>query len=256
MKTAPKWQAASIHFEHPLTGPDFPTAVYDAIIDYELHLRYYINAQRWAGFPFAYQTIGSSMAVRANAYQAQGGMNKRKAGEDFYFLQKFIELGSFGEIKTTKVIPSPRPSDRVPFGTGKAVSKILNNSGELTTYAPQSFVDIKAFFENITNFYNSDLNLKHLPESVVSFLEQQNWTKEMERIRRNTASVEAFQKQTFRWFNAFRLMKFLHFSRDHFYPDIPVTAAAKWLLAQFASSSESMHSKDLLYAFRRWDLID
>ena len=34
------------------------------ITEYELHLRYFIHAQRHAGFPFATQTIGSSMAVR------------------------------------------------------------------------------------------------------------------------------------------------------------------------------------------------
>jgi hypothetical protein len=65
-----------------------------AITSYELHLRYLVHAMRWAGHPFAYQTVGSSMAVRRKAYLSLGGMNTRQAGEDFYFLQKFIEVGS------------------------------------------------------------------------------------------------------------------------------------------------------------------
>src|SRR5262249_26021974 len=110
----------SIYFEHPLNGPLEP-AIYEAIAEYELHLRYYVQALRFGGFPHAFHTIGSSMAVRAGVYRKQGGMNKRKAGEDFYFLHKIIPLGGFTNLVETRVIPSPRASDRVPFGTGKAV---------------------------------------------------------------------------------------------------------------------------------------
>src|SRR5690606_5551781 len=81
----PKAPGCSIYFEHPLSGPAEP-GIYQAVARYELHLRYYIEALRHAGFPHAFHTIGSSMAARASAYLQQGGMNKRQAGEDFYFL--------------------------------------------------------------------------------------------------------------------------------------------------------------------------
>ena len=87
----------SIYFAHPLSGA-LPPPVYEAIAAYELHLRYYIQALRYAGFPHAHHTIGSCMAVRAGEYRQQGGMNKRKAGEDFYFLHKIIPLGGFGDL--------------------------------------------------------------------------------------------------------------------------------------------------------------
>src|SRR4030095_9895180 len=73
----------SIYFEHPLSGPLSP-AVYEGAAAYELHLRYFVQALRYAGFPHAHHTLGSCMAVRACTYCKQGGMNKRKAGEDFY----------------------------------------------------------------------------------------------------------------------------------------------------------------------------
>ena len=92
---------------------------------YELHLRYLNLFSRFTGFPYAYHTIGSCFGVRAETYASQGGMNKRKAGEDFYFLHKIIPLGEFREINNTCVIPSPRESDRVPFGTGAAIGKYL-----------------------------------------------------------------------------------------------------------------------------------
>lgn len=216
-------QACSIHFEHQ--KDDEKTM--KAITQYENHLRYYIEAQRFSGFPFAYQTIGSSMGVRCMNYLKQGGMNRRKAGEDFYFLQKFIELGQFGELNSTTVFPSGRVSDRVPFGTGKAVADALLNDGEVLTYHFQSFLDIKDLFGNIPILFNAqkhDIELMQsgLPESVNKFLQTVDFQVEVIRVQKNTSSENAFRKRFFRWFNAFLLMKYLHFARDHFYPNQPV----------------------------------
>ena len=105
----PACNACTVNFEHPIHGDAFPHEVYKAIIQYELHLRYYVQALRYAGFPYAFHTIGSCFSVRASAYIRQGGMNKRKAGEDFYFLHKLMPLGGFFELNSTCVYPSPRP---------------------------------------------------------------------------------------------------------------------------------------------------
>ena len=59
-------------------------------------------------------------------------MNRKKAGEDFYFLQKLFDAGHFSECNTTRVIPSPRPSDRVIFGTGPAIREYLETAVSLT----------------------------------------------------------------------------------------------------------------------------
>lgn len=228
----PDAQACGIYFEHPLDGIDHGPAVYEAIALYELHLRYYVQAQRWAGIPHAFQTIGSSMAVRCGAYQQQGGMNKRKAGEDFYFLQKFIPLGHFSEITNTKVVPSPRPSHRVPFGTGKAVESLLQSKKGCLTYHPDSFKDLQAFLQ--TGYYNQNSRpreiLAGLPASIREFLEGQDFEENFVEIRANTSSQPAFQKRFFQWFDAFMVMKFVHFARDHFHPDVEVKEAAGWLL--------------------------
>ena len=78
-----KTPGCSLHFEHVLA--DAPSQKHRlAAAAYECHLRYYVEALRFAGFPHAYHTIGSAMAVRPEAYMKQGGMNRRKAGEDFY----------------------------------------------------------------------------------------------------------------------------------------------------------------------------
>ncbi|RMG77114.1 MAG: glycosyltransferase family 2 protein, partial [Bacteroidetes bacterium] len=233
----PKSPAASIYFEHPLLGVDFEEGVYRAIVWYELHLRYYIDAQKWAGFPFATQTIGSSLAVRCRDYQAQGGMNRRKAGEDFYFLHKFTPLGHFGEITETRVIPSPRPSHRVPFGTGRAVQAALRQNGEWETYAPESFRDLRHFFDRVPDFFEASKSasgaiLSTLPEPVQLFLESNKFNVKLAEIQSNTRQRCAFTNRFFKWMNAFMVMKFLHFSRDNYYPNVPVSEAARWLLSE------------------------
>ena len=126
-KNNPKTPACSIYYEHRWSECHSKLQEaklhleQQAIIKYELFLRYYMLAWRYTGHPYSYYTIGSCMAVRSSVYQSQGGMNRRKAGEDFYFLQKIIQLGDFTELNATTVYPSPRRSTRVPFGTGKAV---------------------------------------------------------------------------------------------------------------------------------------
>lgn len=241
-KERPRSSACSIYFEHPLHGVEHADEVYDAIVPYELHLRYYIQAQRLAGFPFAYHTVGSSMAVRCLAYQQQGGMNKRKAGEDFYFLHKFISLGNFSECLNTKVIPSPRPSHRVPFGTGKAVNEIMSSSEGYLTYNLSSFFDLKILFDQVPALYKAetgeyDAILEKLPISILAFLEQVDYRSKWQEIQANTASRKAFITRFFRWFNAFMLMKFVHFARDNYYPNVEVGQAAASLLSHLHACS-------------------
>jgi len=262
----PDTQACSVYFEHPLQGDDHPTEVYRAIAQYELHLRYFIDAQRYVGFPFAYQTIGSSMAVRCDAYQQQGGMNRRKAGEDFYFLHKFTALGHFSELNSTRIIPSPRPSHRVPFGTGRAVREMLETGGTYLTYAPDSFEDLRVLPEIIPELYKlKDADwpafAKKLPDSLRTFMEMIDARKRIANIRRHTNSPETFAKRFYRWFDAFQVMKFMHFARDRYYPNVPVAGAAKTFtkLLKFRKrmtvlqEREADPVKNLLLEFRRFD---
>lgn len=254
-----KAKACGIYFEHPLEGDEFSPEIYDAIIDYELHLRYYVHAQRWAGFPFAFQTIGSSMAVRCDAYQQQGGMNKRKAGEDFYFIHKFIPLGNFADITDTKVIPSPRQSHRVPFGTGRAVNEILDSSDTYLTYHPQIFDDLRPWSLAIDSLFSMKKEdvyqlLEKIPKSISSFLLKIDFPTKLLEIQSNTTNPTTFVQRYYRWFNAFLMMKYVHFARDNFYPNIPVEKAAKWLLEKkMGKNFSEKNKKEMLEEFRRWD---
>ena len=247
----PGTDACSIYFEHPLSGPLKPE-IYEAIAHYELHLRYYVEGLRLAGFPHAYHTIGSSMAVRAETYQKQGGMNKRQAGEDFYFLHKLIPLGNFTELNSTRVIPSPRASHRVPFGTGKAVGEYLENP-KLETYPLDAFLDLgkicqlpeKAAGEG---FHMDDSSLM---DSVKTFLEPLRISEVIEEIKKNTSNSAAFQKRFFRWFDGFMAMKFVHHARDKYYGAREVYGEASRLARlTWPKSEPSSGVKELLGVYR------
>jgi len=263
-KKFPKANGANIFYEHPLEGSVFEDQIYDAISQYELYLRYYMLAMRFAGHPHAFHTVGSSFAVSASAYIKQGGMNRRQAGEDFYFLQKIIPLGKFYEIKTTRVIPSPRVSDRVPFGTGKAVSTFVDEGiVDYQTYNYSAFKELKIFFDKIDDFFGVDYDtylndlLVSLPGSVRSYLKEDNFFEALDEINKNCASIETFRKKFFAAFNAFKVLKYLNNVHEQFIDEESIVVCAKQLLADLGIDTKGIYSaKELLEIYREYEKRD
>ncbi|QCK15819.1 hypothetical protein [Mangrovivirga cuniculi] len=229
-KENPKSPGASIAFEHPLSDNDL---INKGIILYESHLHYYIAALRYAQYPYAYHTVGSSMACRANTYATIGGMNKRKAGEDFYFLHRIIPMGNFGQIHNTRIFPEARISDRVPFGTGRAMIEFTNGK-EIETYCPEIFYILRPLFE-ILNSGNaiSEFHLTHLREILhPDLMEYLNENDLIEKIK--TASSAATNnhsrfKKYYEVFDGLTVLKIVHHLTDHLYQKVPVESASKFI---------------------------
>lgn len=66
-----------------------------AISFYEMSLHYYVQGLQWAQSSYAHMSVGSSIAIQANAYAAVRGFPEKLAGEDFYILNKLRKLGKF-----------------------------------------------------------------------------------------------------------------------------------------------------------------
>lgn len=231
----PKTNAITTYFEHPIAGNEFKQEIYDAVSIYELYLRYYKIATKYTGFPYSYYTIGSCFAVTAKAYIKQGGMNKKQAGEDFYFLHKVFPLGQCFEINSTCVYPSPRPSNRVPFGTGPMVESIANSNEDFLTYDLRAFTDLKKFFQVIDQLYKLPTNelaeiLYQLPLPIVDFLSNHDIHSALEEINDNSSSLKTFKKRFFDWFNAFRILKYLNATSEKFYAKTLLIDEAEKLL--------------------------
>ena len=246
----------SIRFEHPLEG-QLHEAIYSGIINYELHLRYYVDGLKYANYPFAFHTVGSSMAVRSSAYQKQGGMNRRKAGEDFYFLNKIIPMKGFLNVNDACIIPSPRVSDRVPFGTGKAIGAWLKTDQiEMETYHFKIFQDLKTFILAIDSFFeieNQEENWTLLPKSVKAFVPYLMFEEKLKEINYHSNHLTTFRKRFFQWFDAFKVLKFIHFARDEFHDNISVDKATNWLLSLERERQEKLSLKDKLERIRVLD---
>ncbi|MDP3915874.1 MAG: hypothetical protein Q8R96_19275 [Bacteroidota bacterium] len=214
--------AATINFRHRFE--EMEDARQEAGIRmYEDYLHYYKQALDFAGFPNSIYTIGSAFAVRADTYVKQGGMNRRQAGEDFYFLHKLTKLGRLAEITDAFVYPSGRVSDRVPFGTGAAMTKWKNFTEDLAlTYRFDAFLDLKRLFDHVDSFYNVSSNryaeiLTSLPQSIQEYLNAVSFEEKLAEINRNSATPESFRKRFFQVFDAFYVLKFLNMAHESHY---------------------------------------
>lgn len=217
----PKNIGATLAFEHQ--KKDLDTKQEKGIRLYENYLNYYKCALDFTGYPYSMFTIGSAFAVKALAYVKRGGMNRRQAGEDFYFLQNLVQMGTVGEITTTKVYPSARLSDRVPFGTGPILQKWMTGEEDLTqTYNFDAFVDLKKLFAFRDLFYKIEetefiSTLNQLPESISRFIQHDKFWEELADLNRNCSTLQSFQTRFYQKFNAFKILKYLNFSHENFY---------------------------------------
>ena len=212
--------AATLNFKHRAEDMDDPKQKLGIQL-YEDYLHYYKKALDFAGFPDSIYTIGSAFAVRAEAYVKQGGMNRRQAGEDFYFLNKLTKLGSITEINDAFVYPSARISDRVPFGTGAAMTKWMNEDGDLTvTYNFAAFLDLKVLFDQVdTLFRNSvdDVFMASLPASIQEYLQVLEFPIKLAEINKNSSSLSSFRKRFFQFFDGFIILRFLNLAHQKYY---------------------------------------
>jgi hypothetical protein len=226
---------ASISYCHrPATDP----AGQGAIDRYELFLRTYVLGLELAASPYAFHTVGSAMACRASAYVASGGMNRRLAGEDFYFLQQVHKTSGVEQLSGTVVHPSPRSSHRVPFGTGRAVGDMLAEGEQrLLFYQPIVFSIVGEWLECVAEHPEADAASLLSGGALISpvlheFLEQAGFSEAWENLRNNNRESTKLKAAFHGWFDAFRTMRLIHHLSDRAYPRIAPELAVAPLLEQ------------------------
>ena len=253
--------ACSIYFEHPLSGTDFPEEIYKNITLYELHLRFYFQCLAFTGFPYVFHTVGSAIAVKALSYVKAGGMNRRQAGEDFYFIQKLVPSGGYFTLNSTIVYPSPRASFRVPFGTGASVGKLSNDeTSTLFTYNVLAFKELRTFFELADLiFTTNDSELqKHfslIPQGLRLFLDEKEWIHKMIEVKNNTSGMLSFKKRFYAWFNMFQVVKYLNFVHKELFQRKPIDISAAELLESEGILIDSKDPSDLLLYYRKMEKL-
>ncbi len=216
----PRW-AAVVDYAHPVAGDDDETR---AILAYEFFLRYQELALHYAGSPYHYPAIGSTMMCTGAAYAAAGGMNRRQAGEDFYFLQQLAKTGHVDRIWDTTVYPASRPSHRVPFGTGRKVGAYEHAPDDaFLIYHPATYDVIRNWLAMAQEHLDEDgaTLLKGATEidgELGVFLEDQDFATAWDRIQQQSTTAARRQRNFHEWFDAFRTLKLTHHLRDNGYP--------------------------------------
>ncbi len=209
------------NFHHRVENDDLQLE--HAIRQYEQYIRYFSQMLRFIEFPYYYHTIGSAFSVASDAYVRVGGMGRQQGGEDFYFLQKVFALGKTKRLDDVFVYPMARYSDRIPFGTGPALQKIIDEpDGLMKTYSFESFLALKEFFDLRKSFFKQNIKfikqkISILHPAIVKFSEATDVLSEIEDCNRNSATVTAFEKRFFHHFNAFKIIKYLNFAHPTYF---------------------------------------
>lgn len=193
---------------------------------YEMSLRYYVLGLRWAGSPYAFHSIGSTMAVRFRSYLQVRGMPKREAGEDFYLLGKIAKLGKVRTPRCAPISIAQRDSKRTPFGTGPATSAILEDlrSGtEFRVYNPRGFALLREWLETLDEFaQRCDIDvLDRLSHDILKQSLPLDTEKQLRQAMSQCSSASARAQRLHTWFDGFRTLKLIHALRDRGLEDVP-----------------------------------
>jgi hypothetical protein len=92
---------------------------------FEISLRYNVLGLAWAGSPYAYQSLGSCLAIAPRAYAEVGGFPQVNAIEDVTIANDLAKIGSIERLAGAPIGLEGRISARVPVSTGQALSKLV-----------------------------------------------------------------------------------------------------------------------------------
>lgn len=220
MKRHPDFQAGHVNFKHRHCGTADERR---AIEIYERHLKRHRQRLEDANSPHAWYAIGSTIVCTKRAYMKSGGYHvRRMAGEDFYLLQQLSKTGCKIEmIEDAIVYPSDRVSDRVPFGTGKAVGDIVE-SGRWLTYHDHCYRDLGQLLAVIAKGVSDSAEdiLKNVPESCAKWLVGRKFESVWPKLRNNSRDDEMLLHRFHEWLDAFQTLKLIHFLSDSSYPRV------------------------------------
>lgn len=196
---------------------------------YENALRYLRQGLEYAGSPYAFYTLGSTLCFSVTHYCNARGFPKRAGGEDFYLLNKLAKLGSVVSLDNTEVLIKMRNSARVPFGTGPAVAKIQklqNPESQYCYYDADIFELLRVWLGAGAKMWSAVTHgyppFTPLPAEITAAAIALGAPKFLEHARRQCRSQTHFLRQFHQWFDAFQTIKFIHFMQNNGYPEQPL----------------------------------
>lgn len=212
---------------------------------YEQRMHQYVDGLRSAGSPYAFQTIGSTIAVSATHYAQVRGFPKRSGGEDFYLLNKLAKTGQILKLQAPEISLDARQSDRVPFGTGPAISKLLgekNINAAKIFYHPEIFIELKTWLDVMADSQNQNLDDLPLSTCVKAALQAIGSPQAILAARKISTSAPGYSKHMHTWFDAFKTLKFIHYLQEHALPSVDLNKISCGLKLHISDANEALAS--------------
>jgi len=256
----PEAGGCTVYFEHDFSKiPGDASEHLNAIVQYELYLRYFKLALEWITYPYANYALGSAFSVSARRYVLAGGMGLQKAGEDFYFLQKCLPGGNFWELNSATVFPSSRTSDRVVFGTGPFISDFIGEGKTmLDVFALELFKQLKPLFiwisrlcELPSSLHQLDLLIGEMPDSIKEGIMKLKWEEKIRTAYEESAGHVPFRKRFYHEISVLQIIRLMNDLSVEKFSKLPVQEEIVKLLDEMGFELENCASYDLLESVRK-----
>ena len=205
--------ACVINFKHQASNDQI---IEKGIRKYEFIIKNIAKKIDDAGSPYGYVSLGSTIICTVKAYIASGGMSKKKATEDFYFLQALAKHATIKKIKKELVFPSSRNDQRVYLGTGFRMKEYKENQKfKGLNYSEKSFENLKNLISLVDSFWSKEYNIfyneltKTTNRTTINFLIEKKIKSVWNNIRKNSKNKKQFLLFFHQWFDALMIIQLL-----------------------------------------------
>ena len=208
-----KFGACVVNFKHQKSKD---LMIENGIRKYEKILKSIAENISSAGSPYGYVSLGSTIVCTVKSYVACGGMSKKKATEDFYFLQALAKYTEIKKFKKILVHPSSRDNQRVYLGTGFRMKeyKKTNDFKDLQ-YSNESYQSLKDFISIINLSWNDKYNvfyeklMQTSNKKTVDFLIEKKIEHVWYKMQQNAKNKNQFMLFFHQWFDALMIIQLL-----------------------------------------------
>tara|TARA_B100000945_G_scaffold312686_1_gene307572 strand:- start:217 stop:1347 length:1131 start_codon:yes stop_codon:yes gene_type:complete len=207
-------KAAIVNFKHLKSTNNH---IEKAIRQYEKFLFMTAKMISNTGSPYGYVSMGSTMICNVDAYCSIGGMPKKKATEDFYFLQELTKYCGVYKINKILVHPSPRSTERVFLGTGFRINQLINGlSIKKLYFSKKAYNTLEAWLLLGHSSWKKELDellnqTQKIEYELSSFLIKEKISKVWNNIQNSSPTKIHFIKHFNCWFDALKTMKLLKY---------------------------------------------
>ena len=186
----------------------------------------------------SHHSLGSTIAIHAMTYASIRGYPKRSAAEDFYLLNKTRKIAPIETLAGPTLTIEARLSERVPFGTGPALSDIVaglhrDPSGNAYfSYHPKSFEALRSAISALQHWAENPALA--LDADIAQRLSSLGFDRFRHNLSKQPISTVKRLQSAHDWFDGLKTLQFINGMRST-WPDCPLQQTLVQLPESFQS---------------------